>query len=184
MSDIIPPPPPARGGDSCWKWGAITCAIGCGALAILGIVLVVVLGPTFKGFFESAQRWGQQAQQCEKEMQRVWAAVEKFHQEKGRYPEKLESLLPNYLPNKSYLHFSGKPDGPPFTYHKPDPDAPPSTIVLEYHGLSMTVPGRPPVPTPLRLRKDGTLDPSSFQFRPPRERRPDFSIPPPASGNR
>lgn len=178
MSDVIPPSPPARGGNSCWKWGAVTCAIGCGALAILGIVVIVVLGPTIKSFFASAQQWGLQAQQCEKEMQRVWTAVERFHQDKGRYPDKLEGLVPNYLPSESSLRFSGKPDGPAFTYHKPDKDTPPSTIVLEYHGLTMMIPGRPPVPIPLRMRKDGTLDQSSFQFEAQQGRRPDPFVAP------
>jgi len=99
------------------------------------------------------------AQEVSKEIKTAWNALEKYHKEKGKYPDKLTALIPNYLPSESSLHYSKDPNGPEFTYHKPAPDADDSVIVLEYK-VSMNIPtgpGQPPPIVNITIRKDGQM---------------------------
>ena len=129
MSDVLPPPPPPRSSDGCWKWGAITCGVGCAVL-----VLAVVVGGYFftkSSFFKSIKEVGENAKYATQEMKAVWTQVDKFHKDKNKYPEKLADLVPTYL-TKDQLHYSKLPNGPEWTYHKPPPDSDESFIMLEY----------------------------------------------------
>ena len=157
MSDVLPPPPPPRGDSGCWKWGAIACGGGC-ALAVIAIILVIVLaGPSMKKLVGSAMQFGQDAQYCQTEMTALWQKVEKYHTDKGKYPDKLEQLVPNYVADKSGLKLSTKPTGPDFTYHKPAKDAQPTDIVLEY-SLSIDSPDGQKVNIPVRMMKNGAFE--------------------------
>src|SRR5205085_7332179 len=129
MSDVLPPPPPPRGSDGCWKWGAITCGIGC-SLAVIAVVVggyLFMKSPIMKNVMEVAQNSQVEAQ----EIKAVWKKVDQYHKDKGKYPDKLEALVPNYL-TKDQLHFSKEPNGPEWIYHKPPPDSDDSFILLEY----------------------------------------------------
>lgn len=157
MSDVLPPPPPPRSSDGCWKWGAITCGVGCAVL-----VLVVVVGgyflmksPLVKNIREGAEN----AKYATTEMKEVWTQVDKFHKDKNKYPDKLENLVPNYL-TKDQLHFSRQPTGPEWTYHKPPPDSDSSFIILEYK-VDFRMPVAPGQPSPtwnLTITKDGVQE--------------------------
>src|ERR1051325_11272902 len=107
MSDILPPPPPPRSSDGCWKWGAITCGVGC-SLAVVAIVVLVVVfmrSPIVKNVMRSAEN----AQYVNDEMKAVWKKLDQYHKDKGKYPDKLAALVPTYLPEAS-LHFSREPN--------------------------------------------------------------------------
>src|SRR5436309_31193 len=150
MSDVLPPPPPPRGDSGCWKWGAIACGGGCVLLVIAVIVMIVFAGPSIKKIFGSAVQLSQDAQNCQIEMSALWQKIEKFHADKGKYPDKLEQLVPKYVPDKSGLKLSTKPTGPEYTYHKPTKDAQPTDVVLEYN-LAMASPDGQTVAFPVRL---------------------------------
>lgn len=164
MSDVLPPPPPPRGDSGCWKWGAIACGGGCALLAIIIIVIIVTAGPAIKKFAGSAMQFGQDANYCQIEMTSLWQKIEKYHTDKGKYPDKLEQLVPTYVPDKSGLKLSSKPLGPDFTYHKPGKDAQPTDVVLEYT-LSMASPDGQTVQFPVRLMKNGQIESRNYNYR-------------------
>ena len=154
MSDVLPPPPPSRNSnDGCWKWGAISCAVGCGFLTLIIIIGIIAAGPAFKNIMGTAVKVGQEAELAEAELQNVWRQVDKYHKDKGKYPDKLEQLVPNYLPSEASLRFSRKPNGPMFTYYKPDKDTPGSATMLEYM-LNFTVMDQT-TQFPVQIHKDG-----------------------------
>jgi hypothetical protein len=164
MSDVLPPPPPPRGDSGCWKWGAIACGGGC-ALATLVIVLTIIFaGPTIKKTFNTAFKLSQETMQCQTEITSLWRKVELYHSDKGAYPDKLGQLVPKYVPGKSDLKFSAKPEGPEFTYHKPTKNGAPTDIVLEYE-LTITAPDGKTIPFPIRIMKNGQLEANSFNFQ-------------------
>lgn len=157
MSDVLPPPPPPRGDNSCWKWGGITCAVGCGGVILLCVVLALVFGPTCKKFFNTAMQAGYDSQQAAKEMRVVWTGLERYQRaHNGKYPDTLKALIPEYLPNEQALRFSKRPEGPPFTYYKPAPDAPGSSTVLEY-AVPLTI-ANTTQNIMIRIHKDGTIE--------------------------
>ncbi len=161
MNTVLPPPPPPRSDNSWVKWGVITCCAGC--LGIIGLLVVAGfwVGPKLMPMLQGPVRAAQQVQVCGPEMQRVWRAVEKYHADKGAYPDSLHQLVPTYIRDPSQLKFSGIPQGPEFTYHKPGPSAASTDAVLEY---SIPVPMPASVPQKmsyeLSVAKDG-----SFKFQ-------------------
>ena len=172
MSDVLPPPPPPRSSDSCWKWGAITCGIGC-SLAVIAVVVggfLFMKSPIMKSIVDVAQN----ADIAKKELQRVWTKVDQYHKDKGKYPDKLDALVPNYL-TKDDLHFSKEPNGPEWTYHKPPADSDDSFPMLEYK-LTFNFPTAQGQPTPtinILITKGGeatSQSNSSYSTRGPRVR--------------
>lgn len=162
MSDIIPPPPPARGNDSCWKWGAITCGIlGClGVIAIVGLFWVALRSPIVQQMAASFEK----ANIVERDMRVLSMAIDKYVQEKKRYPARLEDLVPKYVTDKRHLQPSVDPNGPPFVYTPPPKDAPPSFVILQYD-LPSPLPGQHQPPWTIRLRKDGTVEGLEYTYK-------------------
>ena len=148
MSDVLPPPPPRRADDGCWKWGAIGCA-GCGVLGLIAIVgLVFLLKPVVVKSLEKVQI-------VEKDMHTLDKALKAYSEKKGKYPSRLKELIPNFVPDSKAFHTSAEPDGPEFMYIPPENDAPGSTIILQYD--------LPPLvgnsgPMTVRMRKHGQVD--------------------------
>jgi hypothetical protein len=120
------------------------------------ILGAIFLGPKIRDFFQQAKQVTDQAQVAGREMQAVWAAVEKYHQDKGKYPDELETLVPKYL-KKEQLRFSQEPEGPKFSYYKPGKDTQSSDMVMEYKGLTMFF-GDREMPFRVRLLKDGQVE--------------------------
>ena len=167
MSDVLPPPPPPRGDSGCWKWGTIACGGGCALMAIVVILIIVLAGPSIKKFAGSAMQFGQDAQYCQTEMTALWQKVEQYHTDKSKYPDKLEQLIPKYVPDKSGLKLTTKPNGPAFTYHKPAKDSQSTDVVLEYT-LTMTAPDGQVVQFPVRFMKNGQIENSgriNYQYQ-------------------
>src|SRR2546425_647662 len=104
MSDVLPPPPPPRSNDGCWKWGALTCGIGCSLVVIALVVggFLVMRSPIVKNVMQSVE----DAQVASTEIKVVWNALERYHKEKGKYPDKLTALVPNYVATENGLHYS------------------------------------------------------------------------------
>jgi len=130
-------------------------------LTLIVIVFMVIYGPTVRDLISRTTKAFEQAQVCQNEMQTVWMAVEEFHREKGKYPDKLESLVPRYLADESKLRCSQHPQGARFIYHKPQKDAPSTTIVLEY-SVPVSLPNMSAIP--LRLMKNGQFEEINIRF--------------------
>ncbi len=172
MNEVLPPPPPPRGGDSCWKWGAIGCGVGCLALIIVSAILGFFVWPTISTAVRGSVKAVQQAQACQPEMLRVWKAVEKYHKDKGTYPSSLHDLVPAYIATEAELRFSGIPEGPEFTYRKPEADSSGSAVMLEYSipvAMGSAVPQK--MYQVITISKDGTPELQQRQEFPPGYRR-------------
>jgi type II secretory pathway pseudopilin PulG len=160
MSDVLPPPPPRMRGDGgCWKVGVISCAVGCGLAVLLVVVLAVAFAPRLKQFVGQATEMAKDMARCQQDMREVYQAIEDFRTEKGKYPDRLEQLVPKYLRNEGELRFSGNPSGPKFGYRPPSGGTQPEDVLLEYK-LDLTVPGGAKTSIPMRMRADGKfIDP-------------------------
>ncbi|MGC8667851.1 MAG: hypothetical protein ACP5VE_07060 [Chthonomonadales bacterium] len=154
MSDIVPPAP-SGGGGGCWKWGALSCGIGCALVVVVFAVLVIVMWPRIKTAFGAASRMAQDVSALQYEMGRVNDALHRYHQKTGKYPDKLDALAPKYL-TKADLHFSHDPSGPEFTYYKPRQNAQPTDVVLEYK-LVTQQPGNVRTEMAVRMRLNGQV---------------------------
>lgn len=131
MSDVLPPAPPSGGGGGCWKWGAISCGTGCAVLLLVTAVLVIVTWPRLQKAFHTAARASEQAAALQYQMRRITDALNRYHQKTGKYPAKLDALVPEYLA-KADLRFGSGPDASGFTYYKPGPNAKGTDVVLEH----------------------------------------------------
>jgi hypothetical protein len=107
---------------------AVWQRIGCTLATIAVVVLVVFVNRGAGPWREYREYQGL----CQNEMATVWAAIDKYHGEKGRYPANLDELVPGYLPSERSLHLSKKPNGPRFTYYVPPKGAPKTAVILEY----------------------------------------------------
>src|SRR5262245_12488999 len=115
MSDVLPPPPPRRADDGCWKWGAIGC-VGCGFLVVLGVIaLVVILRP----YISEALKGMEKGQLVARDMRGLNDRLRQYDKAKGKYPAKLKDLVPNFVSEERGLHPSADPSGPEFTYFPP-----------------------------------------------------------------
>jgi len=155
MSNVMPPPPPS-GGNSCWKVGGITCGVGCLLLVIAGIVFSVFLGPRVKKAISAGVTASQQMVECQQQMLRVGKAITEYHRDKGKYPAKLDDLVPAYVPSKASLCWTQDATKAPFTYHRPAETDPGTSTMLEYR-FKMVI-GEVEQTMPLRIRKDGTAE--------------------------
>lgn len=123
-----PPPPPPRNDSGCWKWGAIGCGSGC----LLLVILIAVIGYSGRGLWKQAINMGMETAQAQQEMKTLWTHVDRYHKDKGKYPDKLEDLVPNYVASEKNLHLSVHPEGPQFGYIKPGPNSAPDDVMLTY----------------------------------------------------
>lgn len=132
MSDYLnppspPPPPPPPKGSGGWKIAGFACGGGCLVVLILIGVGLFFLRDVFKQAIGAAQ----EAQNCTPDMQRVWSALDNFQRaNQGKYPDKLDELIPKYLPDTSQLACSKSPTVK-FDYIKPRDNDPASASMLE-----------------------------------------------------
>ncbi len=132
---------PRPSGNSCWKWGGISC-VGCGCLVVVIVAVVVSVfmsRPTGKRFARSIQ----DASEAVVRMQEIGTAIGKYAHDRGVYPDKLTDLAPTYI-EESKLRVSSAPDAPLFEYHKPPPDAPDSFAIVTYEMKNPIAPDRAP----------------------------------------
>lgn len=165
MSDVLPPPPPQRGGNGCWKWGAISCGIGCLGLLIAFAVLLMVTWPTVQTMLKAQEK----GDQVKRDMRLIAKAIDAYAADKGRYPSALKDLVPSYLPDGRSLRPSADPSGPAYLYLRPPANAPGSHVLLQYE-LPPPVPGGPP--WVIRLRKDGVIEGGDYDIESVMRQRP------------
>lgn len=152
QGDVLPPPPPNRSNDGCWKWGAIGC-VGCGVLAVIGVIAIVIM---VRPLVTKVIQGMDSVKIVARDMKQVGTAINKYHAEKGKYPEDLKVLIPHYLPDEKSLHPSTDAAGPEFTYTKPGKDSSSTMVMLEYD-MPSPIP-QDPAPWPIRMHKDLTIE--------------------------
>lgn len=160
MSAYVPPPPPMpqRSSDSCFKWGAVGCG-GCLVLLIAGGILIYMTAGKFIG---GAMR---DSVQVSLEMHTLWQQIKRYQADSGKYPDKLEDLVPKYIPSAARLKLSTHPDGPQYTYYKPGPNAQPDDVMLEYT-LTIRAPDGEKVEVPVRMQINGGTQQGSTRVTP------------------
>jgi hypothetical protein len=158
FNDILPPPPPPRSssGDGCWKWGGISCGLGCLSLAILIAAVFVIVMPQIKPLFSECMKLESDVSIVQQEMKAVLRAIDRYREAKGRYPSSLEELLPKYISDRSELKFSQNQPGPVFKYTAPTGQSD-DTPILEY-ALTYRLLDNRTIPIPVRLTKRGDFD--------------------------
>jgi len=164
MSTYVPPPPPPpmpqRSNDSCFKWGAL----GCGGCLVLAVLFGVFIWFTAGKFIGGAMK---DSMQVSKDMHNLRQQIMKYKDDNGKYPDKLEDLVPRYVTSPSRLKLSTHPEGPEYTYHKPGPDAQPDDVLLEYN-LTVSAPDGEKVEVPVRMQINGRTRQGSSRVTPAR----------------
>ncbi|MHB9037181.1 MAG: hypothetical protein ACYC64_10970 [Armatimonadota bacterium] len=94
---------------------------------------------------------------CRTNMIEIGAALQRYYDVNGTYPERLVDLKKDYLKKPSVLHCpldKSSDSDTSYIYHRPKPDSPASFVVLECnrHRLGKDMPF-----TKLLLRKDGNI---------------------------
>lgn len=100
----------------------------------------------------------------------ILMACQLYQSDNSTYPDSLDQLVPDYLPDASMLNDAFDPSGTAaaFEYFKPDPDAPASTIILK--SLQTSRAGHY-----VHVHKDGSVNtfdpdrPDRFPHQPPQE---------------
>jgi len=172
MSDpgTFVPPPPARGGGSCWKWGGIAC-LGCGCAGIIGVAILLAVTasrPEVRKAYSRIWSTAQEAGETVQRMQQVGEAINKYAQDNGRYPGRLSDLTPRYVAAEM-LKATADPGAKSFVYHKPPANAPGSFRLLEIEIPNPVMPTQAP---PIRYywTKAGKLEtPNAFQVEAERQ---------------
>lgn len=102
---------------------------------------------------------------CRDHLTTLGAALERYHDVNGFYPEKLDDLKEEYLKDPSVLHcpVDGRPDQVvSYAYNRPKPGSPGDFVVLECDRHRL----RPDVPkSKLTYLKNGRVDASSPSLR-------------------
>jgi hypothetical protein len=88
------------------------------------------------------------------DMQMLREQIMKYKSDTGKYPDKLEDLVPKYVSSSARLKVSTHPEGPEYTYYKPRPDAKPDDVLLEYN-LTVKTPDGQKVEVPVRMQING-----------------------------
>lgn len=160
MNDPIPPPPPARSADGCWKWGAIGCiAVALiGAIAAGAVVFFVMRSPVFKQTIGNIEN----LQAVEAQLKNLSEALDRYHTEKKSYPPDLAALVPSYVLNKESLKV-GKNREFDVVYLKPPKNAGPDYEVIKVN-LPAPIPMAGAPPLQIRLRLDGRLEGLDYHF--------------------
>ena len=164
MSTYVPPPPPPpsygqqRSSDSCFKWGALSCG-GCIVLLVLaGVFIWFTAGKFIGGAMKDSM-------QVAIDMTMLRRQIMKYKEDTGKYPDKLDDLVPKYVASTSALKLSTHPEGPEYTYHKPGPNAEPDEVLLEYK-LTVTTPDGEKVEVPVRMLINGQTRQGSTKVTP------------------
>jgi hypothetical protein len=148
--------------------------VGCGCAVVLVLIIasaVLLSRPGVRKAYVRIMNTAQQATVTVQRMQQVGDAINKFAQDKGRYPDKLAEIAPRYIAAES-LRISNSPEAKEFVYHKPPPNAPGSFRILEATIPNPVMPKQAP---PIRYfwTKSGRLEtPSGFEFEEEPERSP------------
>jgi len=122
MSTYVPPPPPAAPKSNAWaKW----ILGGCGGCLIVVIIISYGMFKMFGAAIGDSVTLHLQMQQTLKDINR-------YKQDTGKYPDKLEDLVPKYVASEQDLKLSSKPEGPKFTYFKPGKDSKSDDVILQY----------------------------------------------------
>ena len=159
---VIPPPPPARRGDSsCLKWGI-------GGCVVLGILFAIGIGSLFyfigkSGIVKQVLTAAVQEEQATRQLTAVGKAIDQYVADKKHYPDRLKDLVPKYLPSEASLRIAPQSGSPPIWYKKPSKDAPPEEIILQTT-IAAPVPLKEAPPWTIKLRKDGALDGTEYVY--------------------
>lgn len=154
-----PPIQPRRArsaGNTCLIAGLSGCGLGLLILVGFGIYAAKKAGPGLKGFLSGVSS----GPACKQKLTAIEAALEEYlKQHNGKYPPKLEDLIPNYLPDNSNFTYSSSPSEPVIniTYHPPSPNEPGSAILAGFKtGTTEMVPGQT-LTISIDLLKDGEI---------------------------
>jgi hypothetical protein len=93
-------------------------------------------GKDISNAFKSAMHGAREAVTCDRQMQDVHAALERYTAKNGKYPAKIDDLVPDYLPDGNSCH-CGIDDNPDpkhvtFDYTPPKPGGKPTDPVLGF----------------------------------------------------
>jgi len=140
--DKKPAPPRVTKISGCVQALGLTC----GTLTLLVVVLAMIGGkilqsqgphPNVKTTAGAEAAWLTSLQ----DGQKIAEAITYYHASQGVYPDSLDQLVPQSLPDRAILHSaldtSPDPNHISWTYVKPAPNAPSTTTVLK---LSFVVP--------------------------------------------
>ncbi len=167
MSSYVPPPPPAppagRGGDSCFKWGGIACGGGCLLILLACVGIYFMLGDKGRSFLVGTTR---DSVQVSVEIHELFKQVNRYKKDTGKFPDKLQDLVPGYVASPSRLKLSTHPEGPPFKYFKPGPNAKPEDVLLEYD-INVKTPDDKSVEVPVMMQIDGRTRQGTSRIIPP-----------------
>jgi hypothetical protein len=114
-------------GFACWFWAFGLGAVVLGALSLreirmrgehrgMPLALAAIIGGLLAGGMNACWRSGgfhvgggrdPEMVQCERNLRRLNEALEKYRADRGRYPEKLEDLLPDYVLHVSMVRCPG-----------------------------------------------------------------------------
>lgn len=107
-------------------WQTFSGGLGCGCLTFL-LVGAIVLGPSIYRARKSPEF------RCQGSLTAIGAAMMKFQQENGRYPETLDALVPKYLKDDSVFDCSlteGSRESRRYDYQSPTPTTKPYQPVI------------------------------------------------------
>lgn len=136
-----PPPGPARGGGSCWKWGGIAC-LGLGCVGVIAVVVGLALlfqRPEVRRAFRSTRQAGMAVVR----LQETSKAIGKYAHDKGKYPAALADITPSYI-SADRIRPDDEPGTKPFEYHQPPRGAPDDFGMLVYEMPNPIMPGQAP----------------------------------------
>ena len=121
---------------------------GCLLLLVLcGIFIYFAAGK----FIGSAMK---DSMQVAMDMATLREQIMQYKKDTGKYPDKLEDLVPKYVRSASNLRLSTHPNGPPYTYRKPGANAQPDDVLLEYT-LTVDMRDGQKVEVPVRMQING-----------------------------
>jgi hypothetical protein len=138
-----------------WMWIGITClVVGFLAIVAIGICVYSVLrNPDVRKTFTAAAQEGPRMETCERQLTDIGQALKRYADDHdGAFPDKLDDLVPKYMKDKSEFVCPSADGAGEYTYHKPQPSDPGSTVVIECNRHNMGM-----VTMRLTLDKDGSV---------------------------
>lgn len=119
----IPVPVKKSGSNGCWIWGLA----GCGILALVGVIFVVVVSMKFSKNINQLSKSSNNTQATATRLITIRTALQRYQKEHQReYPPTLDDLVPKYLPSKSEIE-GGE-------YTPPEADATGDTPIVRFEG--------------------------------------------------
>ncbi len=134
--DGVPPPLPIKPQRSASTNCLLGLLGGCGTLVVIIIVAAVIMMPRIKKSISGIAQVGDATPTCVQKLQGIGSALQSYAKKhKGAYPDKLNQLVPDYLPDASSLQYADKPGASPQTvqYFKPAPNASASAVVARFN---------------------------------------------------